>query len=81
MNQKRLYISYIFKYIILLLVLFLSLRYILPFKIDNNKTISILLINIVVMIMMDKYTINMKEIKYIDENREKEIINYRLLDN
>ena len=44
------------------------------FCVDNNKTISILLINILVIIMIDKYTINMKEIKYIDENREKEYL-------
>lgn len=80
MNHKRLYISYIFKYVILNLVLFLSLRYILPFKVDNKKMILIILINLLVSLLIDRYTPNTKEIKYNEDNKEI-ITNYRLLDN
>jgi hypothetical protein len=76
MNHNKIYISYIFKYIILSLILFLSLRYILPYKVDNKHMIIILLINIIPIILLDKYNTNLKEIKYISENN----IDYRLLD-
>jgi len=83
MNQKRLYISYIFRYIIIGLVLLLSLRYILPFKLEYKKMITIIFINLLVSLLLDKYNQYIKEIKYIDDNNKdtNENINYRLLDN
>jgi hypothetical protein len=80
MNQNRLYISYIFKYIIITLVLFLSMRYILPFKVDLKKISIIISINIISLLLFDRYIPNITEIKYIKDKEDKEI-SYRLLDN
>jgi len=83
MNHKRLYISYIFRYIVIGLVLLLSLRYILPYKLEYKKMITIIFINLIVSLILDKYNQYIKEIKYIDDNKKdsNENISYRLLDN
>ena len=64
MNHNKIYISYILKYLILSLILFLSLRYILPYKITNQQNTTIIFINIMFIILFDKFNTNIENINY-----------------
>jgi len=51
----------ILNYIFIIFTLFLSLRYILPYKLDFNLFIYIILINISIIILLDSNKINIEE--------------------